>query len=87
MKQGAIRGFTWLPVSSVCDATQPLMEMSLPGEFLRGDDANGVCKTSAVEAKMIIGTEHIVFLFMLAPVLYSSWAAHRAGGVVFTLLL
>jgi len=68
--------YTWLPVSSVCDTAQALMEMSLPGEFLRGDDANIVCKTFVVVAQMIIGTGHIVFSFMLAPVLHSSQAAH-----------
>lgn len=35
VKPGAIRGFTWMSVSSVCDTAQCLMEMSLLGEFLR----------------------------------------------------
>lgn len=51
VKQGAIQGFARPSVSSVCDAAQPLKEVSSPGEFLRGDDANNVCEASVVEAK------------------------------------
>lgn len=85
VKQGAIRGFTGMPVSSVCDAAQPLMEMSLPGEFVRGHDTNIVCKASVMKAQRIIGTGHTAFSFfppslisfMSACVLSSSQATHR----------
>lgn len=59
VKRAAIQGFTWMSVSSICDAAQPAMEMSL---YLvnRGYDTNTVCKTSVIKAQGIIGSVHIV---------------------------
>lgn len=61
VKWGAIQGFTWMSVSSVCDAAQSLMEMSLPGEFLRLWH-----KVSSLKPQLwqrIIETRHIALCF------------------------